>query len=1111
MNGESMFRLFMTAIVLCYSAVLCAQTELNGVISGRVIDAQTGNPLPGANIYLSNTMLGAAADNDGYYAIYDVPFGSFKVIASFVGYQQSVEDLAVARGEALIVNFKLTPRQVSTEEVLVTAERPKNWKRNLEIFTTALIGYSRNSDKCTILNPEVLDFIKNEKTGALFAQASEMLLIENRALGYRMNVLLFDFILLGNVVSKSYTVHFEELKTESDRERKQWERERERAYYGSQRHFLQKFIEGSYKEEGYKVEKGVRSQSGDFARAGLAKPEDIVNAGRNPDERILMFNDFLMVTYNREKAEERFTKDFETQRKYKEYDRYRGDRNKYKSNVRYRRGREYYQVSFMELLKPYSPVTVYGTDIGSYSLYTDGYMGWERFAEKLPIDYDLGKIGGSLLQSPDENQIVDPNRISEPVSADIDKYSITEHPQYIEYSGRISENKSDLDAHIGLGHLFLKYGMAEAAEYSFRRAASAEKRVAAAHNGLGLVFLKKFSDQTEIQDQIEKPDTEDWLSQAAAAFDSALAIDSEYSDAIINKARVLIEQTRHGRSDYENYRTAARMLERLLETGRETDEACFYLGIAYYHLGNIEKAAGLLKRYSEFDPNHGMTHIYLGKSLQKTGDFEESSGIFLYGLRRLKDRRELTDIYRNMSAMMSPDDRRKYQESPPESRGRLLAEWWDLNDPDIISWNNELLMEHMRRIEYSKRAFTDNTERGYDDRGKIYIQFGAPEKQFSGTGYSDENIRENESWLYSEIDDNLCFDFVSYDGQYQQVNDLRSASYSMDDEIDVAKKLYRNRRKMDGIYGLIGSAAANTTRYFTANLISVFGPVREKAVKQTANFYYAKKHESKPVEISSNYVQFRGSGGKTVVEIHSAVPLIDLDLPDTGSIPVYVGIAAMDSTGNREDEIHRHYMTQRSDRDSSLIVLESLHLKPGKSLIGVAVEQALSGKYGNLQREFTIRNFSADNLMISDLRIRSGKLDFQTDLKTSGDIQGMPPYPYSFVRKTVPLLIYFEVYNLDTNEFGNTHYLIEYKVSKLKTEPGSIGKMFSGLKRAVTGAKDELVFDSKERTGDKKPAQELISIDLSNIPEGEVLFTLNVMDRFNGSSVTTEKVLTIVK
>jgi len=47
----------------------------NSNIEGRVLDAQTKSPLPGANVMLKGTSLGAATDLSGRFVIHNVPPG----------------------------------------------------------------------------------------------------------------------------------------------------------------------------------------------------------------------------------------------------------------------------------------------------------------------------------------------------------------------------------------------------------------------------------------------------------------------------------------------------------------------------------------------------------------------------------------------------------------------------------------------------------------------------------------------------------------------------------------------------------------------------------------------------------------------------------------------------------------------------------------------------------------------------------------------------------------------------------------------------------------------------------------------------------------------------
>ncbi len=97
-----------------------------GKIAGKVVDKSTGAPLPGANIIIVGTTMGAASNADGYYFIINIPVGTYTVKATMMGYHdietqnvQSIQDLTTT------INFALDPAVLDIgEEVVITAERP---------------------------------------------------------------------------------------------------------------------------------------------------------------------------------------------------------------------------------------------------------------------------------------------------------------------------------------------------------------------------------------------------------------------------------------------------------------------------------------------------------------------------------------------------------------------------------------------------------------------------------------------------------------------------------------------------------------------------------------------------------------------------------------------------------------------------------------------------------------------------------------------------------------------------------------------------------------------------------------------------------------------------
>jgi hypothetical protein len=88
------------------------------------------------------------------------------------------------RSETITLDIQLIPRVINGEEVKITADIPKLWKKRFEQFKNVFLGETENSRKCKILNPEVLDFELDSDSDELFARSDHFLIVQNNALGY---------------------------------------------------------------------------------------------------------------------------------------------------------------------------------------------------------------------------------------------------------------------------------------------------------------------------------------------------------------------------------------------------------------------------------------------------------------------------------------------------------------------------------------------------------------------------------------------------------------------------------------------------------------------------------------------------------------------------------------------------------------------------------------------------------------------------------------------------------------------------------------------------------------------------------------------------------------
>ena len=108
-------RLLLGLALASASPALFAQT-----LAGRVTDAQTGQPLPGATVALPALDRGTTTDADGLYRL-DLPDGrALRVVFSYVGYTADVRVLTLGPGEERL-DVALAPSIVEAPDVVVSA------------------------------------------------------------------------------------------------------------------------------------------------------------------------------------------------------------------------------------------------------------------------------------------------------------------------------------------------------------------------------------------------------------------------------------------------------------------------------------------------------------------------------------------------------------------------------------------------------------------------------------------------------------------------------------------------------------------------------------------------------------------------------------------------------------------------------------------------------------------------------------------------------------------------------------------------------------------------------------------------------------------------------
>ncbi len=98
-----------------------------GKIAGKVTDLETGEELIGVNVLVDGTLQGAATDENGEYAILNVPPGNCTLKFMFIGYQPvKVSSIQIKIDRTTTINMKMQPVAIDVvgEGITITAEKP---------------------------------------------------------------------------------------------------------------------------------------------------------------------------------------------------------------------------------------------------------------------------------------------------------------------------------------------------------------------------------------------------------------------------------------------------------------------------------------------------------------------------------------------------------------------------------------------------------------------------------------------------------------------------------------------------------------------------------------------------------------------------------------------------------------------------------------------------------------------------------------------------------------------------------------------------------------------------------------------------------------------------
>ena len=280
--------------------------------------------------------------------------------------------------------------------------------------------------------------------------------------------------------------------------------------------------------------------------------------------------------------------------------------------------------------------------------------------------------------------------------------------------------------------------------------------------------------------------------------------------------------------------------------------------------------------------------------------------------------------------------------------------------------------------------------------------------------------------------------------------------------------------------------------------------VYRRAARVTPDFY-TPIHETPPLDFHYSLADFRGEEGRSLLEIYYGVPILPAHYVPEEDVTrqVLTHHAALisssqDTVYRRTDEMTFEAAGNRAGEGLLTPDVLKLNLPSGSYRLEVKAQDRLRGRTGIYRQQVDVDPYGEERLQISDLELAwrvvaaNGTGEF---VKGELTVVPMPSRTYT---KGQSVFVYYEIYNLDKDAFGQTNYKVSYAITS-RDIPGRKGNI-AHLFRWGTGKREELAV-TYEQMGASAQEEEYVELALDEQTPGRYSLKVSIDDANSGEKV----------
>ncbi len=608
-------------------------------------------------------------------------------------------------------------------------------------------------------------------------------------------------------------------------------------------------------------------------------------------------------------------------------------------------------------------------------------------------------------------------------------------------------------------------------------------------------------------------------------------------------------------ADYHLWRgntsEAIRYFQEFLSRHPEDEESAFDFAL---HLLEIRRYDEVLDLASLMGPQRGLP--LESQVLAAWGDHEEALEAFerYISLQPGKAR----SVYHDISIVAGPDDIQAYQNTLPKEREAFLSRFWLKRDPFQTSGGAMRRVEHYRRIwramtlygeiewpfDARGRVFVRYGEPDWKSNWK-QINAQVPLKV--------QRVQEKLAFqLYGKRGHNMNFI-----GPVYPIRSDRSAERALSqsewrtshqpvagpEEIDVGLTYYKpvttamdyskvgwevwiytdiaNGLEVvftDELYsGVYDFAPEPTPDGYDLNELAMqrMGPMRSlmsrlpnlspgarvARVSKDLPERYDISHLD-PMEFYYEALTFRGRNGTADLQLNLGLPLDNVLVSGDRDTTVTLDrrIALIE---NRTEEVRKtrdrlDVRVSEASRGKGLLAVDRVDLTaaPGTYRLALQMSRTNSNRLQAYHQEVEVPDYDGGQLQLSDLQVayHVGEARTDSDPKSIRGKWQIAAAPSRAFRAGDPVFVYFEIYNLTRDSFGNTRYEVGYEVRRGRKKLKTVARKGSG----------EMVSVSYEQVGTSPYESDYVELDLRKGKPGRYRVRMTVKDLVSGRQTFRE-------